>query len=320
MKYAIFIVSLLIGFTSTVKSQQIVSYLDTNVIAVGQQTYLNVNVLVSATDTVEWFVLSDTLDEHIEILESYNVDTSYTKDDITIKQLNQRFLITSFDSGYYPIKPVEIIVNGNPFKSEPLLLAVQSFEVDTSKGIADIYNPTEIPFSWKEWVKENWPWVAGTFACLGLFTLIVFLISRTKKIEKPIRIIKIPEKPAHEIALEKLHELVQEKLWQKNKTKAYYTKLADIIREYLENRYGIYALEETTHQIAMLLKPYILDQVAYNRIVNVLQTADLVKFAKLMTIATENDANIKAAFEFIEATKQLKVEIPVTEPETQING
>lgn len=63
------------------------------------------------------------------------------------------------------------------------------------------------------------------------------------------------EKPLlpHELALQKLVALQQQKLWQKGDVKPYQSELTFIIREYLENRFNIQALESTTDEIVQNL-------------------------------------------------------------------
>ncbi len=54
--------------------------------------------------------------------------------------------------------------------------------------------------------------------------------------------------PAHVIALRDLERLMSEKLWEKGEIKAYYTRLTEILRQYLENRFSVYSLEMTTDE------------------------------------------------------------------------
>lgn len=86
--------------------------------------------------------------------------------------------------------------------------------------------------------------------------------------------------PAHVIALSKLEDLDKEELWQQNNIKEYQTKLTYIIREYLENRYDIKALESTTDEIKQALKKQDFDMKYELTLSEILQMADLIKFAK----------------------------------------
>ena len=61
--------------------------------------------------------------------------------------------------------------------------------------------------------------------------------------------IKIPIRPAHEIALEELNKLDAEKIWQQGNFKSYHTSLTDIIRMFIEHRWQVNAMELTTDEI-----------------------------------------------------------------------
>jgi len=58
-----------------------------------------------------------------------------------------------------------------------------------------------------------------------------------------------PPRPAHEIAFEQLALLKEKKLWQQGLIKQYYSEATEIFRRYLENRYAMQAMEETTDEI-----------------------------------------------------------------------
>ena len=45
-----------------------------------------------------------------------------------------------------------------------------------------------------------------------------------------------------------LEILKEEQLWQKGEVKIYYTRLTEILRKYLENRFRVYSLELTTDE------------------------------------------------------------------------
>ncbi len=141
-------------------------------------------------------------------------------------------------------------------------------------------------------------------ALLGM-ALIWFLISKTRKNATDV-VYKEPEviKPAHVIALDKLENLEKEELWQKGYIKEYQSKLTFAIREYLENRYDIQALESTTDEIARELKKQEFatdDEIALKEI---LQVADLVKFAKATPDNSVHDRFLHKAVDFVKRTKR----------------
>lgn len=147
---------------------------------------------------------------------------------------------------------------------------------------------------------------------LGALLLMIgvgyYFYKRKKKmievIPEPVVIIL----PAHEKALKALNTLNEAQLWQKGLIKEYQTSLTDIIRNYLEDRYGIRAKEMTTDEINGSLQQVSFDLRHMSTLVEILQVADLVKFAK----ATPDD-NIHAVFmdkaiKFVEQTQNSNAE------------
>jgi hypothetical protein len=110
-------------------------------------------------------------------------------------------------------------------------------------------------------------------------------------------------KAAHVVAYEQLAMLKEKRLWQQGKVKEYHSELTDILRRYIEDRFGLMALEETTGEILeglhrMKLLPRIIGDVS-----EVLVRADLVKFAKHKPEIGEHDASLKSVYDVVERTK-----------------
>jgi hypothetical protein len=104
-------------------------------------------------------------------------------------------------------------------------------------------------------------------------------------------------------------------LWQKGETKKYYTRLTEILRQYLENRYGILSLELTTSEtLEALVKTGFKKDESYKTLKNVLTGADLVKFAKYKPLGGENEQNLDNAYIFVNMTKASEV---VPEPDVK---
>ena len=109
--------------------------------------------------------------------------------------------------------------------------------------------------------------------------------------------------PPHVVALQKLAHLGDEKLWQKGEVKKYQSELTYIIREYLEGRYSIAALESTTSEIIGQLKSTLTDPSHQSSLQRILQVADLVKFAKAKPEEEVHASFLEEAEGFVHATK-----------------
>lgn len=305
----IFLGWLLTTHVVTAQGVNVKAYLDSTSILIGQALSLHLEAEAQAQDTIIWPAIADTITKNIEILTASKIDTAYDSNDIAIKRMQQHFLITSFDSGYFAIPPFDIMVNGELYQTEPLLIQVNNMQVDTSKGIADIKEPIDVPFSWKEWLEYNWKWLA--LAALVILCVIgtIWYLKKRKK-ETPIMVVKPkPTVPPHKTALKKLRELEHKKLWQNGKVKQYHSEISEILREYIEKRYEFNALELTTYEIIQSLSQRNTDKELITQLEQTLFLNDMVKFAKATPIASENENCLQFSIKFIEQTKLSQTEI-----------
>ena len=103
-----------------------------------------------------------------------------------------------------------------------------------------------------------------------------------------------------------MEELQNQKLWQNNKHKEYYSALTDILRTYIDGRFGVGAMEMTTDEIIEAIKSLDLSQKLAMDVLNLLRDADLVKFAKAMPEAAENESAFSKVYYFVEETKPVE--------------
>ena len=153
--------------------------------------------------------------------------------------------------------------------------------------------------------------IPASLFILGILIIGGFIYFYVKKIN--YRKIVIPKKkkfvPANVIAFTQLEKLKEKQLWQNGDIKTYQSELTHIIRAYLENRYKINALENTTNQISQDLKKLNLNESLRNDVQNILQVADLVKFAKAEPTDDIHEQFMNKAIEFVNSTKKSEVEI-----------
>ena len=146
---------------------------------------------------------------------------------------------------------------------------------------------------------------AGVLLVIGL--IIWWLMRRgQKQSEAPIPPPVI--RPAHEIALEQLSLLRHEELWQKGEIKSYQSRLTDIIREYIERRYNVLALESTTFEIIAFLKDKNISTELKTKLREMLEVADLVKFAKAKPPENIHEKLMDDAVNFVKTTRERSIE------------
>lgn len=303
-KYIIVLFIALGSFTqSRAQAVKVDAHLEKSTIPLGDQTKLHLTITFPAKDSVTFPVLADSIKAKLQIVSANKPDTSFDKNDVSIETIDRSYTLTSFDTGQYVIPQYELKTKTGSFKTPELVLTIASVAVDTTKGVYDIKQPFQVSYSWAEWLKDNWPKIAfPVLAILVIGAIIWYLRKRPKKevLVKPTQ----PVKPEHVIALDKLYALREQKLWQNNRTKEYYSEISDIMRDYLERRYGISANEQTTDEILASLRYMDITETDRAKLKQVLVLADLVKFAKEKPLSNENEQSINAAIDFVLKTQK----------------
>lgn len=268
-----------------------------NLLVIGEQTELQLRLSAANGSLMQLPIFNDTVANHIEVVSASKIDTVSSDTSIT---LSQTLVITSFDSGYYAVSPRAAFVNNDTVWSNAFLIAVETMNVDTNSQYYDIKNAAELPISFKELLREYWPWLAGFVALIAGITIIVYRLSKGKKIVELIEKTR-PKIPAHVAAAQKLAELRAKQLWQNGKTKSYYSELTEILRWYIEQRFGIPALEQTTDETKdSLRRMREIEDDFKEKIYRLLFLADLVKFAKENPVGSENEVHFENVSLFIE--------------------
>ncbi len=131
--------------------------------------------------------------------------------------------------------------------------------------------------------------------------LLIVLVLVLRKRKNAVTLAPVPVVPLspHEWALRQLEVLQKQQMWQNGQVKGYHSALTHVVREYLEKRYGISALEQTTDEILAQLRRHGFDASLAQKLADVLQTADLVKFAKAQPTAEFHEQAMAYARSFI---------------------
>jgi hypothetical protein len=285
--------------------------IDSLQILIGEQAKIQLQVSMDSKQKASFPHFTDTLVGGVEIVEVSEVDTQYLNDKQRLL-LTQEYTITSFDSALYYLPPLSVMVNDKEYKSKALALKVYSIPVDTLNPDQFFGQKTiiSVPFIW-----EDWKGVVG-FSSLNmlLLALLAYLIVRICDNKPIMRRVKVePKLPPHVLAMKHIEKVKEEKSWQQDQPKEYYTELTDIIRTYIKDRFGFNALEMTSSEIINKLME-MKEKDDLNELKSLFQTADLVKFAKHNPLINENDANLIHAIEFINETREIEEEDQKPQP------
>lgn len=279
---------------------------DTSKILIGDQIHFTVTVMQPAEIPLDIPVFTDTLVKNIEILNGPETDTVRVEDGNI--RITDRYLITSFDSGFYEIKPLYVEVKRpdglQRFYTDYAILEVEKYKIapeDSTARIYDIIQPYRAPLT--PW--EVIPWILVTILAGALVWGIIIFIRKHRHHESQ-SVQPLPVESAHIIAFRELEKLKSEELWQKGNFKQYYTRLTEILRTYLENRYRVYSLELTTAEtLDALLKTGFRKDETYDKLKQVLTAADLVKFAKYIPKPEENVIHFDYSWSFVDVTREV---------------
>jgi hypothetical protein len=277
---------------------------DSSRIYIGDQVNFSLTLEKPVSFMLSLPVFRDSLQKNIEILRGPLTDTSFLSDGKI--RIRQRYLVTSFDSGRYKVPPVYAEMNTDNgikrFYSDYSLLEVMRVKItppDTASKIFDIVGPYKAPLT----LGEVLPWVLLVLIAGAVVWLIIRIIKKLRNTKEGVVPVINPD-PAHIIAFRQLEQLKEDKLSEKGDLKGYYTRLTEIVRLYLENRFNVYSLELTTAEtLAELKKTGFRDDDSFRKLKAVLTGADLVKFAKSIPDQTENEQQFGSTWEFVEATK-----------------
>ena len=278
----------------------ITSKVDTTNIKIGEQIHFTVTVEVDSTSQV-FFPEGQTFSP-LETVEAFKTDTTRKKDRITLQKI---YALTQFDSGSYVLPAQRIEINGAGFFTDSLKVDVATVPVDTvNQKMYDIKPLISVQ-------KSNsafWKILLIVLLIAGIAGgLIYWFIIRKKPLTEEEKVALLPP---YDRALLELKRLENSKYLIQDKYKVYYSELTAIVRSYLEEEVHISALESTTSELIQKLE--LLQDAGELKLQNntikqfeqILQTADLVKFARSKPPTNVAEQDRKAIEEIVVKTKE----------------
>ena len=282
-------------------------------VAIGDQITISVEVTKDIVQRIDFPIFEEgRMSERIEVLSEQGPDT-LSRDGRVVKLL-KRYLITTFDEGRYSLGRFPIIyadknIIDTLYSADSLVFEVGTFAIDSTSALHDIKMPRRVPVKFGEFSL----YLLWGLLALAAVVAAVWVVWRKLR-RKPVFGHGKPQEPPHVVAIRELETLHNQKIWQNNKHKLYYTRLTDIIREYIGGRYGVGAMEMTSDEILSAMQECALPDKSFGDLRRLLATADLVKFAKHIPGVEENEGAYNDAYYFVEDTK------PVAENPTAAEG
>jgi len=286
------------------QAQQVAGAVDTTSIRIGEQITYEFQVSADSTDLV-MFPEGQTF-QPLEMIEAYQVDTSYAGAKMN---LIKRYGLTQFDSGSYTIPRQIVSINQQPFYTDSVAIEVNNVVVDTTKqGLYDIKDIVAVERA----TSKFWEYLLYFLllaAIIGGF--LVFIIRRSRK--KAAAEQKLPPFEQALFSLKQLDEEYKEPargIDERDVTKAYYSKLTDIVRRYLDEEVYDRSMESTSSELIerlMLEKQegkIDLSKETILKLDQILKRADLTKFARTSPGTGQAEADRLVAEEIVKETKE----------------
>lgn len=277
--------------------------LDSARLLMGRTTALHLEIVQDrGTRGVLALEKSDTLTAMVEIADKPKADTASL--DNNREQISRDLILQAFDSGLYVLPPIAYVVGHDTVLSDPLSLKVIPVPVDTTQDIIGLKPVEGVPFRLLDWLPD-WIadyWWAWLLALLLIAGALYYYLKWYRHGRNPLR----PEKkrlPPYEEAIINLEALKQRQLWQNGQEKEYFTGLTDILRVYIDRRFGVNAVEMTSTEIVSTLKQRGETRAVNEQLTMILEMADIVKFAAVRPLADDNEMAYQRAVNFVEQTK-----------------
>ncbi|MCQ2210758.1 MAG: hypothetical protein MJZ34_10740 [Paludibacteraceae bacterium] len=290
----------ILGFSAMSEAIDVNATLTPKEIKIGEQSCIHFEITQPQSASIIFpNFFNDTLVPGIEIIHVSKLDT--TKGDNGDIKISQDIIITSFDSGSYTIPAFKFEAKVKIYETEKLFLNVNTIEADfVHSQITDIEDNYEPGINWKRIFLYLSIFVI--LAGLGFIGYTIYQYFKRIKETTDNDIKEIDSRLPHEIALEELDVIKEEKVWKQGQTKQYYTSITDTLRQYFEKRFNIAAMEMTSSEIIESLKRNNDASPVVDNMEQIFSTSDMVKFAKQEPTLEENELSIFNAYRIINET------------------
>lgn len=269
------VVALFLSLCTLAGFAQVTSAVDSTQIKIGSA--FNLTVKATANEGSKVVFPNQQNIGPFEVLEQSKTDTVLNGSQM---ELIKKYTLTQFDEGDYVVPRLSVYIDGKNHQTNLFNIKVNNVTVDTLKQPmhdikAQIGGETDTDKLWKYIVAIVLCFLAGVAA--------YFIVKRIQ--DKNLTEEDLYKTPLEKVT-KKLQLLDSKRLVLNGDVKSYYSEMTDVIRDYIEEVFEIPAKESTTSEVIQMLfqtiqsKKLQLSKESVNDLKRVLQTADLVKFAK----------------------------------------
>ena len=242
--------------------------------------------------------------DSLVLVRNWELDT--LRDSKSGMDLSGSVVIAPFEEGSYRLPGIAVkrVLPGGQTDTllfDPAQLEVKTMPVDTATFVVnDLKGQMRYPLTFSELL----PWIGGAVLLAALVALVLWLLRRRRLAGPSAK----PDEPPYVVALRGLDRYKDEKYWVPEKQKAFYSGITDILKTYIDSRFGVDAPEMTTDELfaALKNKDGIKPEV-YSETRRLFELADFVKFAKHTATRDENLRSLSTAVNFVTTTYQTEL-------------
>ena len=271
---------------------------------VAEQTVLTLTATTPEDSSIEFPTFEQTMSD-FSIVRSLPL-----RQELTSKGLVQTrsFTLAPFLSGNYLIPEMTFIAvpaDGSISSVQIIIPEIQIMVSSLLSGddheLSNIAPVLDIP-------KNNFfIWLISGLALIAVLAFAFYWIRIRKSVEAP----PPPPLPPHVIAAQALDELLAENLAEQGRSKEFYERISHILRAYIENRFGLKAVEQTTEEFFHDLKTSPLFPADQKLLLKkFLDHCDLVKFAEYQPGRDETENTTLFCRKFIQQTSRIENGLP----------
>lgn len=279
-------------------------------VLLGDEVMLTIDVRKDQVQVIGFPVFETGENGELELIEELPLDTIAR--DGRLQHLRKRYRLAAYGEGTLALGRTPLLyfdknIEDTIYSADSLVLYIEPIVIDTTTmTINDVKRPIAMPIRWGEFSGYLWRGALLSLLLVGLILLVIWLIHKYKpNFANPFRAKEVV--PPHVVAIKALEALHHQKLWQNNRHKDYYSALTDILRRYIADRYEFGAMEMTTDEIVSAVAPIDMPDKPRRNLIEILRTADLVKFAKAVPDDQYNEQAYLDAYYFVEETKAVEV-------------
>ena len=316
-----------VAVPAAVKAQSptVEAHLEPDSVMIGDRFDCVIEVEKDLVQVVAFPAFDNSSDGAVELVSESQPDT-LSREGRRLR-LRKRYTLQVFEEGRINLgRPNVLYLDKNTADTlssrDSLILTVGTYIIDsTSVPVMTLKPQRTLPFRFGEisgWLM--WGLIIALLLAGAIYAAVRILHHYGRSVSDLFK--TPPPLPPHVVAIKALEALHHQKLWQNGKYKQYYSGITDILRTYIAARYDFGAMEMTSDEIITAVRCIDdMPQKCAMDLTGILQTADLVKFAKAEPDPEQNENDYWRAYYFVEETKQQEEQAGETdETEVRLEG